>query len=259
MIKSTSLNLFPAESLEQSQKVSFSCLKTFLQCPFRFQQKFILKRADAKAMYYHFIGTTIHNVVRHYDYEASFEDNNSNLTKLLESRWSDRYFFDVNQSNHWFEESKHIIGHFAQFAKERGKPLLQESGVKCTFGKFQLNGRVDRVDRDFKGCEIIDYKVGDIVAPSAEALLEDYQWLFYYLCVKQTFMLEPSRFTYYFLRANQEVVIEYSKDLLDRELPKFQHILDKMFSASAYEPSENIYCQDCAFFEECSLRGKNVC
>ena len=91
-------------------------------------------------------------------------------------------------------------------AAEESSPVWFERNFAFRIGPHLLRGRVDRVDRHPDGSyELIDYKTGRARTPSQ--LKDDIQLSLYQLGARESWRLESSRQSYYYVLDDEKVPV----------------------------------------------------
>ena len=104
-------------------------------------------------------------------------------------------------------------------------PVWFERSFSFQLGPHLLRGRVDRVDRHPDGSyELIDYKTGK--AKTELELREDMQLSLYQMGARESWRLETSAQSYYYVMTGEKVPVEHSEEELDRVRATVAEIAD---------------------------------
>ncbi len=163
---------------------SFSQVKTYDTCPYKYKLQHILKIPARGSASFSF-GNTIHNTLQKF-YERVVELNSANqgslfdsspkkektdqvsvpsldeLLEIYEKSWIGDWYKSKRQREDYFKKGKEILRVF--YAAQEGNwtvPVKIESGFKIKVGDYLLRGKIDRIDQNSEGnLDIIDYKTG---------------------------------------------------------------------------------------------------
>ena len=95
------------------------------------------------------------------------------------------------------------------------RPVWFERSFAFRIGPHLLRGRVDRVDRHPDGTyELIDYKTGK--AKTEQELREDVQLSVYQMGARESWGLETSAQSYFYVLTGERVPVEHSEEELER-------------------------------------------
>ena len=98
---------------------------------------------------------------------------------------------------------------------EESEPVWFERSFSFSLGPHLLRGRVDRVDRRPDGThELIDYKTGK--ARTEQQLQEDVQLSVYQMGARESWGLETSAQSYFYVMTGEKVPVEHSEEQLER-------------------------------------------
>ena len=116
----------------------------------------------------------------------------------------------------------------------QAEPVWFERSFAFKLGPHLLRGRVDRVDRQPDGSyELIDYKTGK--AKTEEELREDVQLSLYQMGARESWQLETSAQSYYYVLTGEKVPVEHSAEELERVSATVAEIADGIL-AQEFEP-----------------------
>jgi DNA helicase-2/ATP-dependent DNA helicase PcrA len=134
------------------------------------------------------------------------------MLRLLDVAWRRGGFGDSDEERQLREKARVALIRYEQ--RLRGDPPLPEvaAGTPRWFersfsfplGPHQIRGRVDRIDElAGGGYELIDYKTG--LPKHASALREDVQLALYSVAARETWQLEATERTYYYVLDDERV------------------------------------------------------
>ena len=135
------------------------------------------------------------------------------------------------------------------------EPVWFERSFAFRLGPHLLRGRVDRVDRHPDGSyELIDYKTGK--AKSAQELREDVQLSLYQMGARESWRLETSAQSYFYVLTGEKVPVEHSEEELDRVKATVSEIADGILKQE-FEPTPSAeICSFCDYRIICPAAEK---
>ena len=98
--------------------------------------------------------------------------------------------------------------------RREAEPVWFERSFAFKLGPHLLRGRVDRVDRPDGTYELIDYKTGK--AKTEDELREDVQLSLYQMGARESWRLETSAQSYFYVLTGEKVPVEHSDEELER-------------------------------------------
>ena len=142
--------------------------------------------------------------------EAIREPTPDKLMTLFETGWRRHGFGDSNEERQLHEKAVAALERYHErFAGDQGSPVWFERSFSFRIGPHLLRGRVDRVDRHPDGSyELIDYKTGRARTPSQ--LKDDIQLSLYQIGARESWKLDSSRQSYYYVLDDEKVPLEPS-------------------------------------------------
>lgn len=150
-----------------------------------------------------------------------------------------------------YEEGKAILtryweAHRGQFST----PYLLEEKFDLHIGPFLLAGRFDRVDETPAGYEIIDYKLSHrSLLPPDPLQLDVYQLGFHAKTGE-----EAKKLSFYYLRMGEKESIE--ADELKAAQSRVRALCRDVSREQEFLPHEGAWCSTCDFQEFCPAKGK---
>ncbi len=236
-------------------QISFSMLKLFEQCPFRYRYRYIDKKNDQKTTSYLAIGRILHKVLADFFKIDADERSLDMLLTTLDSDWKNEGFTDKQEA----EESRirvteMLIAYFHShdcFART----WRVEAPIKCSVGGLAITGVVDRIDEISDGnYELIDYKT----EPQDSSGQNNMQLAFYYYGVSQSFKLPISKLTLEYLPSQQAISMLPSETELDKYIGMARDIARQIKETEHFEPKRNLYCADCVLAPSCPESRKGL-
>jgi RecB family exonuclease len=114
----------------------------------------------------------------------------------------------------------------------------------------QVNGRIDRIDKDGEDFTVIDYKTSK-KASSLNELKKDMQLLVYTIAVNEMYGSKPVVGDW-FLRSNEKVFFKPEDQAIDALKTELSDIAAKI-KAGQFEPKESWECNHCDYSCLCDL------
>lgn len=153
--------------MSRKPQLSPTRLSTYLACPIRYGWTYL----DARGKFYlrsrkaFSFGTTLHRVLeRFHDANDQGVETVHEAVAALEESWIDAGFHSPEEMSEAFGDGVAILERHIEGDERRtvsSKTISVEKNLKVEFPRFQLVGRLDRIDEHEDGTlEIIDYKSG---------------------------------------------------------------------------------------------------
>lgn len=193
--------------------LSASDIETYRICPLKYKFARVFRIPQEPTINQRF-GIVMHQVLERYHQtgHGSLED----LMSLFEVCWRRNGFGGGSDDLQFREKAVAALTRYWQLDRENdGEPVWFERSFSFKLGPHLLRGRVDRVDRLPDGSyELIDYKTGK---PKTERdLREDVQLSLYQMGARDSWQLETSAQSYYYVLENEKVPVAHSEDELER-------------------------------------------
>jgi len=193
--------------------LSASDIETYRICPLKYKFARVFRIPQEPTIHQRF-GIALHQVLErfHQHTKGSRED----LMELFESSWRRGGFGDSDDELQFRERAVDALDRYWEATLTAdGKPVWFERSFSFKLGPHVLRGRVDRVDRHSDGSyELIDYKTGK--ARTEEQLREDVQLSVYQMGARESWGLETSAQSYFYVMTGEKVPVEHSEEQLDR-------------------------------------------
>src|SRR6185503_16925692 len=165
---------------------------------------------------------TIHQrfgIVLHQVLERFHQQSDRSLDALMElfhASWRRSGFGDTDDELQFRERAIAALESYWQRDRESDSEAVWfERNFTFRIGPHLLRGRVDRVDRHPDGSyELIDYKTGRARRPSE--LKDDIQLSLYQIGARESWRLESSRQSYYYLLDDEKVPLQPSEEDVQR-------------------------------------------
>ena len=178
------------------------------------------------------------------------------LMALFEAGWRRGGFGDSNEETQLWQKAVEALDlYYREFCAQDSTPVWFERSFAFRIGPHLLRGRVDRVDRHPDGSfELIDYKTGKARTPAQ--LKEDIQLPLYHIGARQSWKLEASRQSYYYLLDSERVPLEPSEEQVSRVEEMATTVAEGILSQS-FEPRPSYAaCSMCDFRLICPAAEK---
>lgn len=135
---------------------------------------------------------------------------------LFEVCWRRNGFGGGSDDLQFREKAVAALTRYHQLDRDAaGEPVWFERSFSFKLGPHLLRGRVDRVDRLPDGSyELIDYKTGK--AKTEGDLQRDVQLSLYQMGARDSWQLETSAQSYYYVLENEKVPVAHSEQELER-------------------------------------------
>ena len=197
----------------QGLMLSASDIDTYRLCPLKYKFARVFRIPQEPTIAQRF-GIVLHQVLeRFHRLENGSLDQ---LMELFESSWRRAGFGDSDDERQYRERAVAALErHWYSERESDAEPVWFERSFAFHLGPHLLRGRVDRVDRRPDGSyELIDYKTGK--AKTADELREDVQLSLYQLGARESWRLQTSAQSYFYVLTGEKVPVEHSEEELDR-------------------------------------------
>ncbi|MCL5746723.1 MAG: ATP-dependent helicase [Patescibacteria group bacterium] len=233
--------------------ITYSNLQMFDICPLHYKAKVILNIPTPISPVQSF-GISMHNTLYNF-YKQVLEGVNpslSDMKKILKNEWISDGYGNKKYEKERFLQANSILD---KFYKTECKPPVKPLGIELPFSFIlkngvKVSGKIDRVDKNGKGIEIIDYKTGEDNPKADKA--HRLQLEIYALAatrVKDGILNKNPKdikLTLHFLEGNTKTSMEFKKEELDKLegdlIAKIKEIENSDFKCSG-----NILCQNCEY------------
>lgn len=221
-------------------KISYSKIKTYLECPYKYKLRYIERIPERPKSYFKF-ASLIHKVLHDYH----FYHRRGNLNELLlcyERTWREK-------KNASYEEGRKILINYYYKMRDRD-PYYLEKRFTVRVGKNILVGKIDRIDKIKNEIQIIDYKLNKNIFTAKEVRnslqLNFYTLIFFYLTG-----IIPSKVGFYFLRYGKLIFTKKNKKDIEKTRDLTDYVVRKIIMEE-FQPKESRTCQWCDYKEYCS-------
>lgn len=198
-------------------------LKTFKECPKKFEYKYIKKILMPQKASNFERGKKIHALANYYL-------QGSDITKLEEALSAEEASIWTKLKNNEYFNKQYVRSEYTLSAR---------------IGKFWIGGRLDALMQDENCYYILDYKTGAI-PPNPEF---DFQTMIYLYCASKILNTTCLKFVYIDLKNNENKIIEFSKDRMTEYEKTLSDMLDKMNTTDF--PQNSDACRFCEYNKLC--------
>ncbi len=193
--------------------LSASDIETYRLCPLKYKFARVFRIPQEPSINQRF-GIVVHQVLERFHSQGG--GSLDKLMELFEASWRRSGFSSSTDDLQFRERAVAALRRYWELEQERGsEPVAFERSFAFKLGPHLLRGRVDRVDRLPDGRhELIDYKTGK--PKTALELREDVQLSLYQMGARESWGLETSAQSYYYVLDGEKVPVEHSEEELDR-------------------------------------------
>jgi DNA helicase II / ATP-dependent DNA helicase PcrA len=198
---------------EQGLMLSASDIETYRLCPLKYKFARVFRIPQESTINQRF-GIALHTVLERF--HKSPNAGREELFELFESSWRRGGFGDSDDELQFRERGIEALERYWENTRdEEGEAVWFERSFSFTLGPHVIRGRVDRVDRRPDGTyEVIDYKTGR--SKTADELQRDVQLSIYQMGARESWGVETSAHSYYYVMTAEKVPVAHSDEELDR-------------------------------------------
>ena len=193
--------------------LSASDIETYRICPLKYKFARVFRIPQEPTIHQRF-GIVMHQVLERFHVEGG--GPLSRLMDLFEVSWRRSGFGESDDEQQFRDRAARALERYWRLDRESdSEPVWFERSFAFKLGPHLLRGRVDRVDRHPDGAyELIDYKTGK--AKTAEELREDVQLSLYQMGARESWRLQTSAQSYFYVLTGEKVPVAHSSEELDR-------------------------------------------
>ncbi len=198
---------------ENGLMLSASDIETYRLCPLKYKFGRVFRIPQEATINQRF-GIALHTVLERF--HKSPDAGREHLFDLFESSWRRGGFGDSDDELQFRERGIEALERYWENTRdETGEPVWFERSFSFQLGPHVIRGRVDRVDRRPDGSyEVIDYKTGR--SKTAAELRSDVQLSIYQMGARESWGVETSAHSYYYVMTAEKVPVAHSDEELDR-------------------------------------------
>jgi DNA helicase II / ATP-dependent DNA helicase PcrA len=193
--------------------LSASDIETYRLCPLKYKFARVFRIPQEPTINQRF-GILLHQVLERY--HSSDGGSLDHLMHLFEASWRRAGFGDSNDDLQFRAKAIAALRRYHESTRDHaGRPAWVERSFSFRLGPHLIRGRIDRVDRLPDGSyELIDYKTGK--PKTAAELREDVQLSLYQMGARESWGLDTSAQSYYYVLDGEKVPVRHSEQELER-------------------------------------------
>jgi DNA helicase-2/ATP-dependent DNA helicase PcrA len=193
--------------------LSASDIDTYRICPLKYKFARVFRIPQEPTIHQRF-GIVLHQVLERFHSQGG--GSLDSLMELFHASWRRSGFGDSDDELQFRERAVAALESYWNDDRESdSKAVWFERSFAFKIGPHLLRGRVDRVDRHPDGTfELIDYKTGR--AKTEQELREDVQLSVYQMGARESWGLETSAQSYFYVLTGEKVPVEHSEEELER-------------------------------------------
>jgi DNA helicase-2/ATP-dependent DNA helicase PcrA len=193
--------------------LSASDIDTYRICPLRYKFARVFRIPQEATIHQRF-GIVLHQVLERF--HSMGGGSREQLLELFEASWRRAGFGDSDDEQQFRARAIEALERYWQLDRDSdAEPVWFERSFAFRLGPHLLRGRVDRVDRRSDGSyELIDYKTGK--AKTEADLREDVQLSLYQMGARESWQLETTAQSYFYVLTGEKVPVEHSEEELER-------------------------------------------
>jgi DNA helicase-2/ATP-dependent DNA helicase PcrA len=233
--------------------LSASDIDTYRVCPLKYKFARVFRIPQEPTIHQRF-GIVLHQVLErfHSTEGGSLEE----LMELFDASWRRSGFGDSDDEQQFRARAVEALERYWRLDRSsEAEPVWFERSFAFRLGPHLLRGRVDRVDRRPDGSyELIDYKTGK--AKTETELREDVQLSLYQMGARESWRLETSAQSYFYVLTGEKVPVEHSEEELARVRATVGEIADGILRQD-FEPTPSYeVCSFCDYRIICPAAEK---
>lgn len=247
-----------------SNQFSFSRLKTFHQCPFRYRLRYLKGLKEAFRSIESFLGNTVHDVLE-WMYGERGDGRSVGLAEVLEhfeKAWREDWPEDVaiirtaDGPDTYFRRGREMLEkfHAEVFSKDQSETLaLEQRFSKVLSERVSFTGFADRVGRTAQGVLfIVDYKTSKNMGDSTD-FSEGLQAPLYAACALENHDDDVALAGYHYLRHGKSNWRDVDRKEGQELLERFKNMAEEALDATEFPAKPGILCAWCGFNHICTF------
>ena len=213
--------------------LSASDIDTYRICPLKYKFARVFRIPQEPTIHQRF-GIAIHQVLERF--HTSSGGSLEELMEIFDGSWRRAGFGDSDDERQFHGRALAALERYWRLDRgSEARPVWFERSFAFRLGKHLVRGRVDRVDQHPDGSyELIDYKTGK--AKTAGDLREDVQLSLYQMGARESWRLETSAQSYYYVMNGEKVPVAHSEEELTRVKATVAEIADGILRQD-FEPT----------------------
>src|SRR5215211_4400895 len=233
--------------------LSASDIDTYRICPLKYKFARVFRIPQEPTIHQRF-GIVLHQVLERF--HSMGGGSLDQLMELFETSWRRAGFGDSDDEQQFYGRAVEALRRYWEDDRSSdARPVWFERSFAFRLGDHLLRGRVDRVDRRPDGSyELIDYKTGK--SKTEDELREDVQLSLYQMGARESWRLETSAQSYFYVLTGEKVPVEHSEEELDRVRTTVSEIAEGIL-AQDFEPKPSPeICSFCDYRIVCPAAEK---
>ncbi|MFC1756222.1 ATP-dependent helicase [Patescibacteria group bacterium] len=229
--------------------LSYSQLDMYKLCPLRYKYSYVLRVPSAPSHNLSF-GISIHDTLRDFHSKLLFKDVSlEDLLKMYDQNWQPLGYENEEHRNLRYESGKELLEKYYERHKDdKTKPLEIEKAFNITLGGVRFYGRIDRIDPDNDGVEIIDYKTGN--TKTQKDVDKDSQVAYYAIGTKEALGMDAKKLTYYYLESGERISTTRTEEQLKKTKKEAEGLIENI-KKGEFNAKPGMHCSWCDY--------KNIC
>ena len=228
--------------------MSASAIETYKTCALKYRLARLDGIPQTASKPQLLFGNIIHKVLQRF-HEDNKEISERRIKRLLDEEWKTGEF-DYNVREEKFKEQglEILINYYNRHKNEKPKVISREEKFQFELGNIIIKGAIDRIDVDFEGTHIIDYKTSKTPSNPKKNL----QLAVYSIYLEQLKDSDlgglPGKASLYFLRESEEPIRTHA--FTSEELGKTKEDIIEVASNIQnrnFEPSKGMHCEWCDY------------
>jgi DNA helicase II / ATP-dependent DNA helicase PcrA len=193
--------------------LSASDIDTYRICPLKYKFARVFRIPQEPTIHQRF-GIVLHQVLERFHQQS--DRSLDALMDLFHASWRRSGFGDSDDELQFRDRATQALRAYWERDRDSDSEAVWfERSFAFKIGPHLLRGRVDRVDRRPDGTfELIDYKTGR--AKTEQELREDVQLSVYQMGARESWGLETSAQSYFYVLTGERVPVEHSEEELER-------------------------------------------
>jgi DNA helicase-2/ATP-dependent DNA helicase PcrA len=193
--------------------LSASDIDTYRICPLKYKFARVFRIPQEPTIHQRF-GIALHQVLERFHSQGG--GSLESLMELFHASWRRSGFGDSDDELQFRERAMAALESYWRHDRDSDSEAVWfERSFAFRIGPHLLRGRVDRVDRHPDGTfELIDYKTGR--AKTEQELREDVQLSVYQMGARESWGLETSAQSYFYVLTGEKVPVAHSEEELER-------------------------------------------
>ncbi len=258
------MNQTPGRKPTPKNQFSFSRLKSFDHCPFKYKLRYLKGLKEAFRSIESYLGNTVHDVLE-WMYVARRDGSSPDITAVLEhfdEQWRQEWPEDLavvrssDGPDSYFRLGREMLERFFNevYVQDRSETLELEQ--RCTARlseRVVFTGFADRVGRTTAGTLfVVDYKTSKRAGDPSE-FSEGLQALLYAACALDRHGEDSALAGYHYIRLGTSNWHDVDRDRARQVLNRFLHLAEATLDATEFPAQPGVLCAWCGFNHICTF------